>query len=173
MVERELTHLRRHGHGLPERVYVGAMVEVPSLLFQLDEILSRADFLSVGSNDLVQFLYAADRANVRVADRFDPLSPPALRAFRLVAEAGIRHGKPVTLCGELASRPLEAVALAALGYRSLSVSPAAMGPVKATLLETDVSAARKVLLPLLEDRTGAADPRAVLTKFARDCGLPL
>ncbi|MBP2150278.1 phosphoenolpyruvate--protein phosphotransferase [Xanthobacter autotrophicus DSM 597] len=173
LVERELTHLRRHGHGLPERVYVGAMVEVPSLLFQLDEILSRADFLSVGSNDLVQFLYAADRANMRVADRFDPLSPPALRAFRMVAEAGIRHGKPVTLCGELASRPLEAVALAALGYRSLSVSPAAIGPVKATLLETDVSAARKVLLPLLEDRTGAADPRAALTKFARDCGLPL
>ena len=173
MVERELTHLRRHGHGLPDKVFVGAMVEVPSLLFQLDEILSRADFLSVGSNDLVQFLYAADRANVRVADRFDPLSAPALRAFRMVADAGLRHGKPVTLCGELASRPLEAVALAALGYRALSVSPAAIGPVKATLLELDVSAARKVLLPLLEDHSGTGDPRAALTKFARDCGLPL
>ena len=173
IVERELTHLRKHGHGLPEKVYVGAMVEVPSLLFQLDEILSRADFLSVGSNDLVQFLYAADRSNVRVADRFDPLSPPALRAFRLVAEAGLRHGKPVTLCGELASRPLEAVALAALGYRALSVSPASIGPVKAMMLELDVSAARKVLLPLLEDKSGMADPRPALSAFAKASGLPI
>lgn len=173
IVERELTHLRKHGHGLPEKVFVGAMVEVPSLLFQLDEILSRADFLSVGSNDLVQFLYAADRSNVRVADRFDPLSPPALRAFRMVAEAGLRHGKPVTLCGELASLPLEAVALAALGYRALSVSPAAIGPVKAMMLELDVSAARRILLPMLEDHSGTADPRAALTAFAKASGLPL
>jgi phosphotransferase system enzyme I (PtsP) len=173
IVERELTHLRKHGHGLPERVFVGAMVEVPSLLFQLDEILARADFLSVGSNDLVQFLYAADRSNVRVADRFDPLSPAALRAFRMVAEAGIRHGKPVTLCGELASRPLEAVALAALGYRALSVSPAALGPVKATMLELDVAAARKVLMPMLEDRSGALDIRGTLRAFALASGLAL
>lgn len=173
IVERELTHLRKHGHGLPEKVYVGAMVEVPSLLFQLDEILARADFLSVGSNDLVQFLFAADRANVRVADRFDPLSPPALRAFRMVAEAGARHGKPVTLCGELAARPLEAVALAALGYRALSVSPASIGPVKATLLELDVSAARKVLLPLLDDHSGTVDIRRALRGFAEATGVPL
>jgi len=172
-VERELTHLRRHGHVLPDKVHVGAMVEVPSLLFQLDEILARADFLSVGSNDLVQFLYAADRANMRVADRFDPLSPAALRAFRMVAEAGARHRKPVTLCGELASRPLEAVALAALGYRALSVSPAALGPVKSMLLELDVSAARKQLLPLLEDVSGSVDVRAALNAFARTSGLPL
>ncbi|MFL5072133.1 MAG: phosphoenolpyruvate--protein phosphotransferase, partial [Xanthobacteraceae bacterium] len=76
MVERELTHLRRHQYVLPERVEVGAMVEVPSLLFQLDELLERADFLSVGSNDLVQFLYAADRGNSLVASRFDPISAP-------------------------------------------------------------------------------------------------
>src|SRR6202521_6444696 len=80
-VERELTHLRRHGHMLPERVHVGAMVEVPSLLFQLDELFARVDFLSVGSNDLFQFLYAADRNNSKVADRFDPISTPALRAL--------------------------------------------------------------------------------------------
>ncbi len=149
------------------------MLEVPSLLFQLDEILPRVDFLSVGSNDLVQFLFAADRSNIRVSDRFDPLSRPALRAFRMVADAGARHNKPITLCGELASRPLEAVALAALGYRSLSVSPASLGPVKATLLELDVSAARKLLLPLLDDQTCTTDIRTTLRAFAQAQGLPL
>ncbi len=103
IVERELTHLRRHGHKLPERVEVGTMVEVPSLLFQLDELLARVDFLSVGSNDLMQFFYAADRGNSRVAERFDPISAPVLRALREIADKARAHDQPVTLCGELAS----------------------------------------------------------------------
>ena len=138
LVERELTHLRRHGHKLPERVEIGTMVEVPSLLYQLDELLDRVDFLSVGSNDLVQFFYAADRGNARVADRFDPLSAPMLRAFKCITDKGRSHGKPVTLCGELASKPIGALALTAIGYRSLSLSPSAVGPVKAMLLDLDV-----------------------------------
>src|SRR6201993_773308 len=88
LVERELTHLRRHGHKLPERVDVGSMVEVPSLLYQLDELLTRVDFLSVGSNDLVPFFYAADRGNVRVAERFDAISVPVLRALKTIADKG-------------------------------------------------------------------------------------
>ena len=90
LVERELTHLRRHGHKLPDRVEVGTMVEVPSLLYQLDELLERVDFLSVGSNDLMQFLYAADRGNTRVAERFDPLSAPMLRALKAIADKSRR-----------------------------------------------------------------------------------
>ena len=86
LVERELTHLRRHGHKLPDAVEVGSMVEVPSLLYQLDELLEHVDFLSVGSNDLVQFLYAVDRGNPRVSTRFDPLSAPVLRALKDIAE---------------------------------------------------------------------------------------
>ena len=86
LVEIELTHLRRHGHALPERVQIGTMLEVPSLLFQLDELLARVDFLSVGSNDLMQFLYAADRGNARVSQRFDPLSAPVLRALKDIAD---------------------------------------------------------------------------------------
>src|SRR5262249_29853379 len=135
LVERELTHLRRHGHKLPERVAIGTMVEVPSLLYQLDELLDRVDFLSVGSNDLMQFFYAVDRGNSRVSGRFDALSVPVLRALRDIAERGHAHNKPVTLCGELASKPIGALALVALGYRSLSLSPSAVGPVKALLLE--------------------------------------
>ena len=91
LVERELTHLRRHGHKLPDEVEVGSMVEVPSLLYQLDELLEHVDFLSVGSNDLVQFLYAVDRGNPRVSDRFDPLS----RAGAARAQ-GHRRANPVS-----------------------------------------------------------------------------
>src|SRR5690348_5798451 len=139
LVEVELTHLRRHGHELPERVEIGTMVEVPALLFQLDELLDRVDFLSVGSNDLMQFLYAADRGNVRVSERFDPLSMPVMRVLKDIVERAEKHGKPVGLCGELASKPIGALALAILGYRSLSLSPSSVGPVKAMLLELDCS----------------------------------
>src|ERR1700744_3649953 len=130
LVDRELTHLRRHGHKLPDQVEVGSMVEVPSLLYQLDELLERVDFLSVGSNDLVQFLYAIDRGNPRVAGRFDALSAPVLRALKEIVDKARAHKKPVTVCGELASVPVGALALAALGYRSLSLTPSAVGPVK-------------------------------------------
>ena len=173
IVERELTHLRRHGHGLPERVLVGVMLEVPALLFQLDELFSRIDFASVGSNDLVQFLYAADRGNPRVADRFDTLAPSALRALKLVADKAAEYGKPVTLCGELASRPLEALALAAIGYRKLSVSPASFGPVKAMLLELNLAAATALVEPLLDPASHFATIRPQLKSFAEKSGLPL
>ena len=84
VVRREEAYLARHGHASPAQVELGAMVEVPSLLFEIDEIAQRADFLSVGSNDLMQYLYAADRENRRVAQRFDPLSAPSLRALKLI-----------------------------------------------------------------------------------------
>jgi len=173
IVERELTHLRRHGHGLPERVLVGVMLEVPALLFQLDLLFSRVDFASVGSNDLVQFLYAADRGNSRVADRFDPLAPAALRALKMIIDKAAEYGKPVTLCGELASRPLEALALAAIGYRRLSVSPASYGPVKAMLLELDLPAASAFVEPLLGIRGEVHSLRPQLAAFAAKAGLPL
>jgi phosphotransferase system enzyme I (PtsP) len=173
LVERELTHLRRHGHKLPERVDVGSMVEVPSLLYQLDELLTRVDFLSVGSNDLVQFFYAADRGNARVADRFDPLSVPILRAFKQIAVKGSAHGKPVAVCGELASRPIGALALVALGYRSLSLAPSAIGPVKAMLLDLDAGKAAALVEPLLKGPAGDTSVRDRLKEFAAAEGLQL
>ena len=173
LVERELTHLRRHGHKLPEEVEVGSMVEVPALLYQLDDLLERVDFLSVGSNDLVQFLYAADRGNPRVSNRFDPLSAPVLRALKDIADKCREHGKPVTLCGELGSQPIGAIALAAIGYRSLSLTPSAMGPVKAMLLELDCRKATAFLCPLIEKSTGAVPIRAQLQKFAAESGLQI
>jgi phosphotransferase system enzyme I (PtsP) len=173
LVERELTHLRRHGHKLPDRVDVGTMLEVPSLLYQLDELLDRVDFLSVGSNDLIQFFYAADRGNSRVNNRFDPISSPALRAFRDIASKARQFGKPVTLCGELASSPIGALALAAIGYRSLSLSPSAIGPIKALLLDLDCGKAAALLGPLLDSPAGSVPLRERLKSFAVDQGLPI
>jgi phosphotransferase system, enzyme I, PtsP len=173
LVERELTHLRRHSHKLPESVEVGTMVEVPSLLYQLDELLERVDFLSVGSNDLMQFFYAADRGNARVAERFDALSAPVLRAFKLIAEKGRAHNKPVTLCGELASKPIGALALTAIGYRSLSLAPSAVGPVKAMLLELDARKAAALIAPLIDSPAGSVAIRERLKKFAADEGLQI
>jgi phosphotransferase system, enzyme I, PtsP len=173
MVEVELTHLRRHSHPLPEQVHIGAMVEVPSLLYQLDELLTRVDFLSVGSNDLFQFLYAADRSNSRVADRFDQISAPVLRVLRDIADRGRAFGKPVTLCGELASKPIGALALVALGYRSLSLTPSAIGPVKSMLLELDAGRIEALLRPLIEIPAGTVGVRDRLEAFAAAEGLPL
>jgi phosphotransferase system, enzyme I, PtsP len=166
LVERELTHLRRHGHKLPDQVEVGSMVEVPSLLYQLDELLEHADFLSVGSNDLVQFLYAVDRGNPRVSNRFDSLSAPVLLALRNIADKCRQYGKPVTVCGELASQPIGALALAAIGYRSLSLTPSAVGPIKAMLLDLDSRKAAEFLCPLIDKPGRAMSIRAQLEKFA-------
>jgi phosphotransferase system enzyme I (PtsP) len=173
LLEKELTHLRRHKHELPETIQVGAMIEVPSLLFALDDILPRVDFLSVGSNDLVQFLFAADRSNARVSTRFDPISAPVLRALKQIIEKGREYNKPIALCGELASRPLEALALIAAGFRTLSLSPAAIGPVKAMILELDVGKAAAVLDPLLTHKSGKASIRERLSAFAASAGIPV
>jgi phosphotransferase system enzyme I (PtsP) len=172
-VERELTHLRRHGHKLPAEVEVGSMVEVPALLYQLDELLERVDFLSVGSNDLVQFLYAIDRGNPRVSGRFDALSAPVLRALKDIVDKSRAHNKPVTVCGELASQPIGALALVAIGYRSLSLTPSAVGPVKAMLLDVDRGKVAAFLCPLIEQGGRGVPIRAQLEKFAADAGLQI
>ncbi|HET9244986.1 MAG TPA: phosphoenolpyruvate--protein phosphotransferase [Xanthobacteraceae bacterium] len=173
LVERELTHLRRHSHKLPEQVEIGTMLEVPSLLYQLDELLDRVDFLSVGSNDLVQFFYAADRGNSRVAARFDAISAPVLRALKSIADKGRAHAKPVTLCGELASQPIGALALVAIGYRSFSLSPTAVGPVKAMLLDLNAGKAAALMQPLIDSPTGSLPIRERLKAFAAEQGLQI
>src|SRR5262249_149341 len=132
VVDREVAYLVRHNHPMPTHIKLGAMVEVPSLLWQLDELADRADFLSVGSNGLMQYLYAGDRDNKRVSGRFEPLAAPMLRALKTIVDVGKAKRRPVTLCGELGGKPLAAMALIALGYRDLSMSPSSIGPVKAT-----------------------------------------
>jgi phosphotransferase system, enzyme I, PtsP len=148
-------------------------MEVPSLLFQIDEIAGAADFISIGSNDLLQFLFAADRENRRVADRYDALSAPSLRALRLVVERASLAGCPVTVCGELGGKPLEAMALIGLGLRTLSMSPAAIGPVKAMILKLDAGRVRDLLDSELGQDGRAPSLRPKLAAFAEANGVPI
>jgi phosphotransferase system enzyme I (PtsP) len=131
------------------------MVETPSLLFHLDALLPAVDFISVGANDLMQYLFAADRGNPKVADRYDILSPPALRALKTIQEAAAESGTPVSVCGEAAGRPLDAFALIALGFERLSMPPAGIGPVKRMVLSTDRAAAQRGMAKLLRSSAGS------------------
>jgi phosphotransferase system enzyme I (PtsP) len=149
------------------------MVEVPALLYQMDELLKKVDFVSVGSNDLFQFMFAVDRGNGKVSDRFDTLSAPILRALREIVRKADAAKKSASLCGEMASKPLGALALIALGYRSLSLSATAHGPVKALILDLDAKKAEAVMTPLLDAPSGSVSIRQKLTEFAEAEGLSL
>lgn len=173
IVDREIAHLRRHNHEAPRSLSLGVMIEVPAMLWQLDEILERADFLSVGSNDLVQYLTAADRDNRRVANRFDALSAPVLRALSTIPQKARAYGKPVTLCGEMGGKPLEALTLIALGYRGLSVSATSVGPVKAAILAADAGDFADYVQKLVGERDAASSLREKLRAFADAKGVPL
>ncbi len=121
----------------------------------------------------MQFLYAIDRGNPRVSGRFDALSAPVLRALKDIADKAHAHKKPVTVCGELASQPIGALALVAIGYRSLSLTPSAVGPVKAMLLDVDCRKAAGFLCPLIEQGGHGTPIRTQLEKFAAGAGLQI
>ena len=171
MIDRELSHMSRHGRSQPARLMLGLMIEVPALLWQLDSIADVADFVSVGTNDLLQFMTASDRGNMLVAGRFDPLSRPFLRALKSIV-AACAGRLPVTLCGELAADPLAAMALVGLGYRSLSISPAAIGPVKEMILALDAGKVAGVLNERLDGHGADDGLRPMLAAFAADNGIP-
>jgi phosphotransferase system enzyme I (PtsP) len=172
MVEREVEILTKFGYQLPKVLKLGAMIEVPSLLWQLDELMAEVDFVSVGSNDLFQFVMASDRGNPRIANRFDPLSRSFLRILhQIVAKAG-EHRKPVTLCGEIAGRPLAAMALIGLGFRSLSMAPSSIGPVKAMVRSLEVRQLSEVILAEMSKPAGEQTMREFLVDFADEHGIP-
>jgi phosphotransferase system enzyme I (PtsP) len=171
LIDKERAVALRRGTKPPSKLLIGAMIEVPSVLFELDELLPRVDFVSVGSNDLIQFLFAADRSNARVANRFDSLATASLRALKMLAKACRKTRVPLTLCGEMAGRPLEAMALIALGFRTLSMAPASIGPVKTMIRALDAGAATKHLDGLLTVRTGSL--RKELEEFAVKNGIEI
>ncbi len=157
----------------PVRLVLGTMIEVPSLLFQLDELFAAVDFASVGSNDLMQFIMASDRSNGRLAGRFDPLNPAFLRALRTISCAAESAGKPLTLCGEIAGRPLDAIALAAIGFRSLSMASAAIGPVKSTIRALELKPIGERVNALIDQGASASEIRGELQAWADSNRVPI
>jgi phosphotransferase system enzyme I (PtsP) len=173
LLNREVRHLSRFGHDLPRRLRFGAMLEVPGLLWQLDELMAEADFVSIGSNDLFQFAMAVDRGNARVSDRFDLLGRPFLRMLRQIVEAADRHQTPLSLCGEMAAKPLAAMALIGLGLRSISMAPAGIGPVKSMILALNAGLLQERLLAEIDRTDATHSVRDLLAEFAAEHDIPL
>ena len=140
LLDRERARLAAEGGAPPRSIRLGVMLEVPSLLWQLPALLQRVDFLSIGTNDLAQFIYACDRGNPRLAERYDLLSAPMLALLRHVTAQCAAAGTPLSICGEMAGNPIEAMVLIALGLRTLSLAPTASGPVKTMIRSLDAQA---------------------------------
>jgi len=167
----EARRLKDRGIAPPSEINVGLMIEVPALVWQLEALLPLVDFLSVGSNDLVQFLFACDRDNPRLAGRYDTLSPALLSVLADIIKHCAGRGVPVSLCGEMAGSPLDAMALVGLGFRILSMAPSSIGPVKAMIRSLDLASLKRFLAGL------AAGPdhsvRGKLAAYARDHGVAI
>jgi phosphotransferase system, enzyme I, PtsP len=165
LFEEQIDWARKSHRKLPSRVEFGAMLEVPALAEVLDLLLPKIDFLSIGTNDLTQFLFAADRADPRLAERYDWLSPAILRFLRRVSREARDAGVPVRVCGEMGGRPLEAMALIGLGIEQFSITPAAIGPIKAMVLSLDAGRIRTRVEQLLDKPP--ANMRKALSDWAR------
>ncbi len=169
--EAQRAWLASRGKKLPTEIRYGAMLEVPALAEVLDLLLPKIDFLSIGTNDLTQFLFAADRAHPKLALRYDWLSPSILRFLKRVNDQAQAAGVQVAVCGEMGGRPLEAMALIGLGIDRLSITPAAVGPIKAMVRSLDRAALVAHMAEALK-----APPRALresLTAWAGDHGVEL
>ena len=165
LVEEQVDWAKKSHRPRPTRIEFGAMLEVPSLAEMLDQLLPRVDFISIGTNDLTQFLFAADRSDPRLAQRYDWLSPAILRFLKRVLDACRAAGVPARVCGEMAGRPLEAMALVGIGAENFSITPAGVGPVKAMVRSLDAGAIRARLDQLLAKPP--KDMRKALTDWAK------
>lgn len=164
---------RQQAAGLPQpsRVTTGLMLEVPSTLYQIPALSRYAEFVSIGTNDLLQYFFAVDRTSQRLAERYDPLNPAFLNALHDIRRQCADRDLPVSICGEMASRPLEALALLALGFDNLSTSPFGVVPIKLLIRQTDIGALGDFIRPLLNSGLPSLRPR--LRAYAIDHGLPL
>ncbi|WP_222869725.1 phosphoenolpyruvate--protein phosphotransferase [Roseobacter fucihabitans] len=145
LMDKTMAAEKRLGHVLPESLEIGAMLETPSLAFAPVKFFEEVDFLSIGGNDLKQFFFAADRENERVRRRYDTLNVSFLSFLEGIVERCGLTKTPLSFCGEDAGRPVEAMCLAAIGFRSLSMRPASIGPVKSLLRRTDLDKLRKII----------------------------
>ncbi|HEY0044965.1 MAG TPA: phosphoenolpyruvate--protein phosphotransferase [Allosphingosinicella sp.] len=171
IVEQQRTWLAERKKLLPTRIRYGAMLEVPSLAETLDILLPKLDFLSIGTNDLTQFLFAADRSHPKLAERYDWISPAILRFLRRVVRECAAHKVPVGVCGEMGGRTLEAMSLIGIGLERFSITPAAVGPIKAMVRSLD----RARLMPAVEALLDhpPADLRGALARWAEENGVAI
>ena len=139
LIDRELERARLLNKTRPTQVLVGAMLEVPALAFMLPQLMRSADFVSIGSNDLLSLAFAVDRTNPRVAKRYDNLNPASLTLIRLIVQSAAENSGDLSLCGEMAGRPLDAMALLGLGLRTLSMQPGQIGPIKTMIRSLNLS----------------------------------
>ncbi len=165
-LEIEMTREREKGNPLPKVIKAGTMLEVPSLLFQLGELVKEVDFVSIGTNDLAQFLFATDRSNSLIWTRYDTLSPAFLKMLKYVNDVCGQAGVPCSICGEMASRPLECMALIGLGYKKLSMNPGALGAIKAVVRSINQKQTEAFLLRHLSDPVDSLRP--LLQSYAID-----
>lgn len=154
MLLEEMDWSRARGHAVPDELRIGAMLESPSFAYSLKEVSGEADFISIGTNDLMQFFFAADRMTPRVSERYSLLSRPALRFLHDVARNCEQQGLAVSICGEASGDPVKAVCLAALGFTQLSMPAAAIGPVKETIRSVHLKEFGHALCRLLNDGNG-------------------
>jgi len=171
LLNMELVRQQSRGGELPCNIRVGIMLEVPALLFQLPDVLKHVDFVSIGSNDLFQFMYASDRSNPRISGRYDLLSPTMLRLFSTIAGQCREAGVPLSLCGEMAAAPVDAMALIGAGLTSLSVSPRAAGPVKAMVRSLTLEPLKDYMQHLYG--LNQSSVRENLRDFAKDHGIKI
>ncbi len=166
ILNKEVERASQKKAGPPKKVNVGTMIEVPSIVWQLPHLLKEVDFISVGSNDLMQFFFAVDRGNPKISDRYDTLSPSLLMLLRNIADHCEQAGKPFSICGDIAGRPLEAMALLGLGYRNFSMSSETLGRVKEMALSTNIGKLENFVRGLCQSRDHSV--RDQLRAFARD-----
>jgi len=157
----------------PSKLSIGTMLEIPALMWQLPALLREADFISVGTNDLLQFLFAADRSAPQLAGRYDILSPPVLDLLSDLRAQADAAGVSLSVCGEAAGRPLEAITMVGLGIFTLSMPASAILPLKALLAELDLPKFRLFLEAIRRTSQGASSVREQIATWAREHNLPI
>ena len=171
LLNKEINRAKKIGQKLPDKLEIGIMLETPSLAWQIDAICKQADFVSVGANDLMQFFFAADRDNPRIADRYDRLHPGALSLLAHIANSCQKAGVEATICGEMGGYPIEAICLVALGYKNLSMPVSGIGPVKSAILTLDAGRLKALLKKEMHTNSDADSLRPLVKEFCAKEGV--
>ncbi len=171
LLQKEIKRAEKLGKTMPKKLEVGIMLETPSIAWQIDAICKHADFVSVGANDLMQFFFAADRDNPRVASRYDALNPAALSLMSHITNGCKKAGVPASICGEIAGKPLEAICLVAIGFESLSMPASGLGPVKSALLSLPAARLADELNKAINKHSDSSSLRNLVKKFCDKNGV--